>query len=310
MLPKISTHAVTDVQSPLGSEWLGRAAGAISPVLTALLLGTLAMPATALAEPLPAVDCVINPYRVVDLASPVPGVIDALAVERSDPVVKGQVIAELAAGVEKATVALARSRAAIQSELEVGQVNLAFDQRRKKRIDALYQRKAVAFERMEEADRELELSTWKLEQARELMEIRAIELHRAEEQLKQKTITAPIDGFVLETYKSSGEYVEDQPIVRIAQLDPLAVEAIVPMAFHGQVQVGMSVAVYPEVLASGVLTGEVVVVDRMGDAASGTFGVRIRLPNPDNRLPAGLKCELKFNAASVGGELAAITTVR
>ena len=29
-------------------------------------------------------------------------------------------------------------------------------------------------------------------------------------------------------------------------------------------------------------------------AASGTFGVRLELPNPDFKLPAGLKCTVRF----------------
>jgi hypothetical protein len=32
----------------------------------------------------------------------------------------------------------------------------------------------------------------------------------------------------------------------------------------------------------------------MLDAASGTFGVRLRLANPGNRIPAGIKCRVKF----------------
>jgi len=30
------------------------------------------------------------------------------------------------------------------------------------------------------------------------------------------------------------------------------------------------------------------------DAASGTFGVRLRLPNPGYRVPAGVKCKAHF----------------
>ena len=36
------------------------------------------------------------------------------------------------------------------------------------------------------------------------------------------------------------------------------------------------------------------VVDPMFDAASGTFGVRLTLPNPDRKIPAGLKCRARF----------------
>ncbi len=39
---------------------------------------------------------------------------------------------------------------------------------------------------------------------------------------------------------------------------------------------------------------EVGVVDKVVDAASGTFGVRLELPNPDTSLPAGLKCRVRF----------------
>jgi hypothetical protein len=30
------------------------------------------------------------------------------------------------------------------------------------------------------------------------------------------------------------------------------------------------------------------------DAASGTFGVRLELPNPGNQIPAGAKCKARF----------------
>ena len=40
----------------------------------------------------------------------------------------------------------------------------------------------------------------------------------------------------------------------------------------------------------------VIIVDRVIDAASGTFGVRLELPNPDYRVPAGLMCKVVFPA--------------
>ena len=36
------------------------------------------------------------------------------------------------------------------------------------------------------------------------------------------------------------------------------------------------------------------IVDSIIDAASGTFGVRLEMPNPDYRLPSGLKCKVIF----------------
>jgi len=50
----------------------------------------------------------------------------------------------------------------------------------------------------------------------------------------------------------------------------------------------------PEAPVGGDYAAKIEVVDRMLDAASGTFGVRLRLPNPGNRIPAGVKCKVRF----------------
>ena len=40
----------------------------------------------------------------------------------------------------------------------------------------------------------------------------------------------------------------------------------------------------------GKYPGEGAIVERVGDAGSGTFRVGLDLPNPDYSLPSGLKC--------------------
>ncbi|WP_413700516.1 efflux RND transporter periplasmic adaptor subunit [Psychromonas sp. KJ10-10] len=82
--------------------------------------------------------------------------------------------------------------------------------------------------------------------------------------------------------------------MRIAQFDPLLIEAIVPMEQFGKIEIGMTGLVYPELYTDDPKQAQVVAVDRMGDATSRTFGVRLELPNPDFNIPAGLKCEMKF----------------
>jgi RND family efflux transporter MFP subunit len=243
---------------------------------------------------IPAVDCVINPYRVVDIASPVAGVIENIYVERSQQVSAGEVLAQLEASVERANVDLARYRAGIQSEIGLSEVNISFDRQRKKRVDSLLEEQNISFDDADQIDREVQLSKWKLKQAREMADIRRLELRKTEEQLRQKSIPAPFDGFVLDTFKYRGEYVEDQAILRLAQLDPLVIEAIVPMENFGAIQPGMQAEIVAEVLLQDRLEGEVIAVDRIGDTSSNTFGVKLRMPNPDHRIPAGLKCIVKF----------------
>ena len=271
---------------------------AVRGFLLVIGLQVLTQPAAAAGEtaysPIPAVDCVINPYRVVDIASPVAGVIENIFVERSQQVSAGQVLAQLEASVERANVELARYRAGIESEIGLGEVNIVFDRQRKKRVETLLEEQNISLDNADQIEREVQLSRWKLKQAREMAAIRRLELRKAEEQLRQKSIPAPFDGFVLDTFKYRGEYVEDQAILRLAQLDPLVIEAIVPMENFGAIQPGMQAEIVAEVLLKNRLQGEVIAVDRIGDTASNTFGVKLRMPNPDNRIPAGLKCTVKF----------------
>lgn len=242
-------------------------------------------------------DCVINPYRVVDLASPVPGVLDAVNFAKSDYIDEGEVAATLEAGVERASVVLAKARAAIDSEVQVGEVNLQFDQRRQERVEALYGKKSVSVDARDNAQRQQALSQWRLQQAQDLKDIRLLELKRAEAQLAQKTIRTPLAGFVLQRFREAGEYVEDQPILRIAQLDPLYVDAKVPVEHRARLAAGMAARVYPDINRDEYVEAEVSVVDRLGDATTDTFGVRLTLPNPDYAVMAGVRCMVRFDTA-------------
>jgi multidrug efflux pump subunit AcrA (membrane-fusion protein) len=63
------------------------------------------------AAPTDAVQCLIAPHSVINLNSPVEGVLRSIAIDRGDHVTKGQVVAKLESGVEQAAVAVARARA-------------------------------------------------------------------------------------------------------------------------------------------------------------------------------------------------------
>ncbi len=63
-----------------------------------------------------------------------------------------------------------------------------------------------------------------------------------------------------------------------------------PVRYFGRVMVGMSGQVEFETPGTTTPVATVTVVDPVVDAASGTIGVRLELPNPRHRLPAGTKC--------------------
>jgi membrane fusion protein, multidrug efflux system len=68
----------------------------------------------------------------------------------------------------------------------------------------------------------------------------------------------------------------------------------VPARFFKTLRVGMTARVSLAPFLPGSYQAQVVVVDKVIDAASGTLGVRLQLPNPDNKIPAGIQCAVVF----------------
>lgn len=121
-----------------------------------------------------------------------------------------------------------------------------------------------------------------------------LELQRTTAEVALRTIKSPVNGVVVERFMHPGEFPKQEKILKLAQIDPLRVEVYVPVAMLGKIAVGKTAYVKPESPVTGEYAAKVTVVDRVVDAASGTFGVRLELPNHDLKLPAGLKCTVRF----------------
>lgn len=239
-------------------------------------------------------DCVVIPSNVADLGSNARGVIARIVVDRNDFVQKGDVIAVLDEEVERAMVELASKQASISSEIALRKVNLTYAKREQERAEKAYKDKAFSIHDLDVAKVKTELSNIKLLQAEEKQLLAQNKLKEAQAKLAHRTIRAPFSGVVMERFKTIGEYIDDDPIVRLAQLDPLYAELIVPVEQKNDIQVGMQAVVCTDRNNGKGWDVSVIQVDEVMDAASGTFGVRLLLPNPNYKIPAGLRCDLKF----------------
>ncbi len=241
-----------------------------------------------------ALECLINPYFVVSVSFATEGVLDAVAVDRGALVKEGQVLATLESSMEKASVALAAARARIESPTKGNQVRLDFGIRKFDRTDEMYKKNLVPLKELDEAETQKVLAEIGMLESRENREIAELELERARAALAQRTLRSPVAGVVTERLLSPGEFVKGTAILKLAQIHPLRVEVIAPVMLLGKIAVGTRAEVQPEAPVGGSYPATVTVVDRVVDAASGTFGVRLELPNADYRLPAGLKCKVRF----------------
>ena len=232
------------------------------PLLIALRAAAPAGPGSDMA-----LDGIIEPSCTVNLGSEVPGIIDEVLVDRGDIVRKGQVLVSLASNVEKATMESRKAR-------------YQFAQNEFERRSGLYAKAMIPARDLDESETNLKIAQRDYEEAQKVYE--------------RRTIKSPIDGVVVQRMLQPGERVEEQPILKLAQLSPLYVEVIAPASMLGSVRPGDRASVRPEEPVRGEHMGRVKIVDNVVDAASGTFGIRIELENKDHTLPSGLKCKVRF----------------
>ena len=230
----------------------------------AALIGLYALLASPFSLALQAESCLVLPSRDVQLSSPVSGVALKKVAERGQRVSKGDVLLQLDDRQEFAALAVAKAR-------------LDFAERRLERNQTLLSQNILADQEADELETERALAELEYKQARTLAGL--------------KVIRAPIDGTVVAMEVDLGEYVGADPILRLAQLDPVKASLVFRSEYLGQIRVGQAFDLkvqHSDKSASGVVK----LIDDLVDPGSGTFGVEIELPNPDFSIVPGLRCSL------------------
>jgi RND family efflux transporter MFP subunit len=240
-------------------------------------------------------DGLIEPRLVVKLGSASFGVIEKIEVDRGDLIEEGQVLAALQSGVEKANMELARTQAAFDAVIKARRAELDFAVRNQERRKELFEKKTLPLQEWDEAETKRILAEIHLAEAIEKKRLAEMEHRRTREVYNRTIIRSPLTGVVVERFMNQGEYVENQPLMTLAQLDPLYVEVVLGVEHLGTVKKDNRATVRPESPVGGLYEAQVIVVDQVVDGASGTFGVRLELPNPDYQLPPGLKCKVVFH---------------
>lgn len=212
-------------------------------------------------------ECLLEPHLIANVGSPVEGTLAQVLVDRGASVGRGQVVARLNSAVEEANLSLRKA----QEE---------FGKRKVERNKELFAKELISANEKDEIETQTRIA--------------GLEVKQQQQVLDQKSIRSPLNGVVVERFLAPGERVANEKILRIAQVDPLNVEVIAPVELFGAIKAGTTAEIRLDPLLPGVYKAKVVVVDRVIDAASGTFGVRLELPNPGNRIPAGIKCKARF----------------
>jgi RND family efflux transporter MFP subunit len=220
-------------------------------------------------------------------------------VQRGDRVRAGQVLVQLESAAEVSAMQLARLRAEAQGRLASAQNRLDYANKKLERQSQLQSQSFVSAQARDEAEAEKRISESELKEAGENRDQAAYEHRHAQDLLGRRTLRAPFDGVVLDRMLNPGDLAEAgtgrKAILKLVQVEPLRVEAVLPLAAYGLLKVKSTAGVVPEAGATA-LPATVTVIDSVFDTASGTFGVRLELPNAGGKVPAGIRCRVDFPA--------------
>ena len=250
-------------------------------------------------EMLSDMDCVVEPSRVVELGSAVPGLLAETLYDKSDFVSAGTLMARLESDVERVSLAIAKEAAATTTSIDLREATAEFGDRTLVRNKQLLKSASISKQVMDQVSTEASIARLQVRQEQDAARLALLEVERAEALLQRRQIRTPISGSVIQRYKSSGEYVDSEAVYQIAQLDPLHIEVIVPIEFLGRLETGTHAAVRLDVpgFENSLLSAVLRRIDAVADAASGTYGVRLILDNPDLTIPSGVRCRVDFLAS-------------
>ncbi len=240
------------------------------------------------------IGCLLAPHAEARVGSPVVGVLSEVLVDRGSVVKKGQAVARLVNSVEAANVGAATQRYANAADVEAAR--MAADLAKKKAVRAreLHQLNFISAQALDQAVAEADVAAMQYARAQEQRKTVAKELSVATAQLAMRSIASPLDGVVAERFLSAGERVEDKPIVKVVQIDPLKIEVVLSADRFGTIAVNQNATVLPEMKGAIPMQAQVTQIDSVVDVASNTFRVRLQVPNPGNRVPPGLRCRVSF----------------
>jgi RND family efflux transporter MFP subunit len=200
--------------------------------------------------------------RSLTISAEVAGIIEDIKFAPGQAVKGGDPLVKLKSEAEEIAVKLA------QVKVDEADANL-------KRLEGLAERNAVP--------------AVQVQQARTALALAKAELDAKQYELKRRTIVAPYDGIMGLTTLGKGDFLQaGAAIATIDDRSSLLVAFVVAERVAGSLSLNQEVRATTPALPGAVFRGKISALDTRVDAASRTLRVEATLPNPENRLIAGM----------------------
>lgn len=263
----------------------------VQVVAAAAVLLTAAMAGVSAGQPS---EAITKPSADLALTFVRPGRIAEMLVKEGDTIKPGQLLARQEDEAELIELRGLKAQADDTTRVRAAAAQLDSKKEDLKRYEwAAGEGAATQFE-VEHARLEVVIGELSLELAKFQHEQDQFKYEQTKAQVDRLRLLSTVTGRVETIIKRAGESPNAQEnVMRVVSIDPLWVDAPVPLALGMRLKVGDPAQVIFTTLGREVLDGKVSFIAAVADAASGTITVRLEIANPKGR-PAGERCAVAF----------------
>jgi membrane fusion protein, multidrug efflux system len=246
----------------------------------------------------------LTPRSRVGVKPKLPGTLERILVDIGAPVQAGQVVAtldrrELDAQVDAAVAAVGVAKAGLESA-EAALANAVLELERARN---LFEKGALPRQRLDSAETAHRASVAQRELAKANLAQAEAALRRAREVQRDATLTSPVTGFIVERNYDPGAIPGDEPIVVVADVRQMKLEAGVSELEAGRLRVGMPARIEVQARPGETFSGELAAIAPEVDERNRHFPVEVRVANPDRALLSGMYATARLALASAAQAL-------
>ena len=246
----------------------------------------------------------LAPRSRVAVKPKLPGTLERMLVDIGDPVTMGQTIAtidrrEIDAQVDASVAAVAVATAG----LETAEASLANAVLEHDRAKNLFDKGALPRQRLDTAQTAQRAGTAQRDLATANLAQANAALRRAREVQRDTTITSPVTGFVVERNYDAGAIPGDKPIVVVADLREMKLEAGVSEFEAGRLRPGMKAVIAVQAKPGQAFSGQLAAIAPEVDERNRHFRIDVRVPNTDRSLLSGMYATARLIEATSANAL-------
>jgi RND family efflux transporter MFP subunit len=246
----------------------------------------------------------LAPRSRVPVKPKLPGTLERVLVDIGDAVRAGQTIAtidrrEIDAQVDASVAAVAVAKAA----LETAEASLANAVLENDRAKNLFDKGALPRQRLDSANTANRASVAQRDLATANLAQANAALRRAREVQSNSTVTSPVTGFIVERNYDAGATPGDKPIVVVADLREMKLEAGVSELEAGRLRVGMKANVSVQAKPGQAFSGQLAAIAPEVDERNRHFKIDVRVPNDGRTLLSGMFASARIVEATTANAI-------